>query len=357
VNASRFARPPGIRRRRGLHPALAVVGAAWAVRVVADPIPAASVYGRRTPEAETAAPVATAAVVPGASPARPEPGRPPVDAAAGEPQPASPAAVQAERIVLGALAALGQFDSISAGLRQKARIGDRVLVGAGRYLQAGVGEDQRFRFESRLQCDSEAFEVIEVCDGIFCWHFRRNGPEPPAIQRVDVRRIRARLAQVSPGAPADGSTRLGGLHRLLWLIRESFHFVSADVVDTAAGPAWSLEGRWIPRRLAAILPDLKDAASRPEGVTPGELPDGTPWSVRVTVGRRDLLPRSIEWLAIPGARPVATAAVPEPIAVLELHDLEVNGPVDAAAFLYRPAADGLMDVTEQQVKGLAPQRP
>jgi hypothetical protein len=49
--------------------------------------------------------------------------------------------------------------------------------------------------------------------------------------------------------------------------------------------------------------------------------------------------------------------VPEPIAVLELTDIEVGGQVDPAAFFYQPAAVGLMDVTEAHVAGLSLWRP
>ena len=99
-----------------------------------------------------------------------------------------------------------------------------------------------------------------------------------------------------------------------------------------------------------------EAARRPGGVEPQELPDGVPWRVRLWIGRGDLLPRRIEWLAIPGERPVV-AAEPEPIAVLDIHDVELGGRVDATTFFYKPATAGLMDVTEQQMKTLTPWRP
>ena len=65
--------------------------------------------------------------------------------------------------------------------------------------------------------------------------------------------------------------------------------------------------------------------------------------MRIWSGRGDLLPRRVEWLAIPGERPVA-AAEPEPIAVLDIHDIEVGGRVDATTFFYKPATAGLMAI-------------
>ena len=78
--------------------------------------------------------------------------------------------------------------------------------------------------------------------------------------------------------------------------------------------------------------------------------------MRLLIGRRELFPFRVEWLAIPGRRPVA-GREPEPIAVLELFDVRLGEPVDAAAFVYRPSTKGLVDMTDMHVKYLAPLRP
>ena len=265
-------------------------------------------------------------------------------------------AAQAERIVAGALMALDRADPFAAKIRQKARIGDRVLTGPGRYLQSGTGAGQRFRYESRLECDTESFEVLEVCDGLFFWSYRRNAADPAALARVEVRRVREKLEEWKVPAPENTTRYLGGLQRAVWRTRDWFRFTAAEPADVDGVPAWRIEGRWDPERLVLIMPDLAAAARRPGGIEPQELPDGMPWSLLLWVGRGDLLPRRIEWLAIPGRRPVAAAA-PEPIAVLDIHDIEVGGSVDAAAFFYKPAADGLMDMTEQHLKTMYPWRP
>jgi len=270
--------------------------------------------------------------------------------------PAADQAAQSERIVASALAALRRAESISARVREKVRVGDRVIVGAGRYVQSGLGEDQRYRYESSMKSDTEAFELLDVCDGLFAWSFRRIGPQPPLLERLDVRRIRERLHQLQPGDDAAISPYLGGVQRTLALLRNWFRFVSVEPTTIEDLPIWRIEGRWHPESLAIVLPVLKDAAMRPGGITPAELPDGTPWSVRLSIGKRDLFPFRIEWLAIPGRRPVA-ARDPEPTAVLELYDVRLGEPVDAAAFVYKPAIEGLVDLTDTAVKYLAPLRP
>ncbi|MCS5618083.1 MAG: hypothetical protein NZ658_08800, partial [Pirellulales bacterium] len=64
----------------------------------------------------------------------------------------------------------------------------------------------------------------------------------------------------------------------------------------------------------------------------------------------------IEFLARPGPRPIEPGPI-EPIAVVELLEIEIDGPVDATAFFYQPAAEGLIDFTEYWVSTLGLMRP
>ncbi len=270
--------------------------------------------------------------------------------------PVADQAAQAERIVAAALAAMGRAESISARVRQRVRIDDRVLVGAGRYVQSGLGEDQRYRYESSMKSDTETFDLLEVCDGLFAWSYRRIGPQPPQLERLDVRRIRERLHQLKPADDVVAAPYVGGVQRTLSLLRDWFRFTTVEPTAIDDLPVWRIEGRWCGECLALLLPSHKEAAIKPGGITAAELPDGMPWSVRLSIGKRDLFPFRIEWLAIPGRRPVANGE-PEPVAVLELYDVRLGEPVDAAAFVYKPAIDGLIDLTETRVKHLTPMRP
>lgn len=270
---------------------------------------------------------------------------------------AAPArAAQAERIVASAIARLANAHSVSARLRQKARVGSRVLVGTGRYVQSGRGEDQRYRFESTLTCDPETFETIEVCDGVFAWSFRHFGGDPPHLERLDVRRVRDKLHALKIRDPETVAPYVGGLQRVLGLVREQFQFITAQagVIDGVA--VWVVDGRWNPAWIKAFLPDLAAAADRPDGIAAAELPEHVPWAVRLSIGQSDLALYRIEWLAVPGPRPV-TAGEAEPVAVLEFQDMKFGGPVDAGLFVYRPAGAGLIDLTETHVAGLTPLRP
>ena len=263
---------------------------------------------------------------------------------------------QAERILTAAITGLGKAESISAKVRHLARVGDTVLKGGGRYVQSGVGREQRFRLESRLSSDTETFDLLEVCDGLFYWNYRKLGVQPATLQRVDVQRVFDRLEKLKVGQrPSDGPY-LGGIQRMVALVREWFRFPTAAAEDLDGMPVWTLEGVWHKPGLAAILPDKAEAINGPAGVTAADLPEGMPWSVRLSIGRRELFPFRVEWLAIPGPRPVSTAA-PEVVAVVELYDVHIGEPIDATAFVYKPAVEGLIDVTDQHVKDVWPMRP
>jgi hypothetical protein len=314
--------------------------------------PAASVYSRRPPSPAVARAAAVASGIQAAGNGPTEAVAPPPDAAA-----------QAERIVASCLARIGRAESVEIKLRQRVRIGDRVLVGAGRYLQAGQGEEQRFRFETALTCESvafgiesESFEVTEVSDGLYLWLHQRNGPDPPLLHRVDIRRVRGRLTEVGVADPTDTAPYLAGLQRTLWWVRQWFRFTEAVPEEIEGRPVWMVEGHWPPGMLALLLPELAELDKRPGGLQPEDLPDGMPWAVRLAVDRGDLLPQRLEFLAIPGPRPVAAGPV-DVIMAIEFVEVEIDGPVDPTAFYYQPASEGLIDLTEAMVKSLGPLRP
>jgi hypothetical protein len=354
VTISPFARLPSLRRLpRAVAPPMVVLMAVviWSGPSGAEP-GATSVYQRQvepapTPEAGNAAPASSNAAPASGNPAPASGNAAPATAtvATGEPE---DAAAQAERIVLSSAAVIARSQSFSVRFRQKARVGDRVLVGTGRYVQSGQGEEQRFRFDSTLTGDSETFEFTEVSDGLFCWTHRHNGEEAASLQRIDVRRVRSKLTELKAPDAADGASYLGGLQRMIRLLRHWFRFTKAMPLDLEGQPVWLVEGSWSADLLPIVLPALKDRVAQEGGIRACDLPDGMPWQVRIAIGRNDLMPRRIEWLAIPGPRPVADGPL-EPIAVLDFHDAEIDGPIDPTAFFYQPASAGLIDVTEMTV--------
>jgi hypothetical protein len=341
-------RPPSLPTRRSRSAAAAAIAVGLVAVATGDDgqPPAASVYSRR-PRPAVMAPVAEMAAA----------------QAGGAAVASADAATQAERIVASSLAKIGRAESVAIKLRQRVRIGNRVLVGAGRYLQAGQGEDQRFRFETKLTCESrafgiepESFEVTEVSDGLFCWLHRRNGPDPSQLFRIDLQRVRGRLTELGVADPADVAPYLAGLQRSLWWIRQWFRFAEAAPAEIEGRPVWIVEGHWPPGAVPLFPPARAEADKRPGGVQPEELPDGVPWIVRLAVGRSDLLPQRLDFLAVPGPRPVAAGPV-EVIMALEFLEIELDGPVDPTAFYYQPASEELIDLTDALVRTIGPLRP
>jgi hypothetical protein len=273
-----------------------------------------------------------------------------------DPAVAADRAAQAERIVVSSFTMFRRAESVSLKLRQRVRVGDRVLVGTGRYVQVGQGDDLRFRFETTLTCDTETFEIAEIFDGLFCWLHRRAGPFPATLHRIDAQRVRTRLGELGAPDPTDTAVYLGGLQRVLWSARQWFVFAEAVPGELDGRPVWLVEGRWNPAPLSVLQPGLAEAAQQPGGIRPEQLPDGMPWAVRFSIGRSDLVPYRLEYLAIPGPRPVNAEPV-QPIGVIDLVEIEVDGSVDPTAFYYQPATEGLIDISEPYAKMLGLMRP
>jgi hypothetical protein len=284
--------------------------------------------------------------------------QPPVSSVYGQAPAGEPlSAGQPERIVAAMLAELGRMDSISARVRQRTRVGNRVLVGTGRYLQQGRGEDQRFRLETVIEADTERFELLELSDGLSFWNYRKRGEETPRLERVDIARVRSRLEQLGIAAGGVATPYLGGVQRSLARVRQWFRFTTAEAGTLEGLPVWRVEGRWNPQLLAAILPEQSEAATTPEGLQPAQLPAGMPWSVELVIGSGRLFPFRVEWRAAAGGRPIAATSEVAAFSVLEFYDVRINEPVDSAAFVYRPSPEGLVDMTETFVKQTHPLRP
>ena len=349
-------RPDGILRRipgTRSFPALPVVAAGMVLCAAAGAEdPAGSVYRRPAGgPAVLQAPAEPSAPAPPAAPAAPAQPAPTESAESAEDR-----AARAERVVAASFAGLARAESISARVRHLVRFGDNVAKGSGRYIQSGVGEDQRYRYEYRLTTGDQECEVLEVCDGVSAWNFRRIEPYPPTVERIDVRRVCERLDALGVTHRKEQSAHLGGVQRHLCLLRHYFRFSSivSGVIDDV--PVWVVEGGWDRTTLAWILKDKAEVINSPAGIPPHELPEGMPFAVRISISKRELFPCRVEWLAVPGKRPVA-AAPAEVVGRLEFYDVRIGEPVDVSGFVYRPATEGLNDITESYVPMLFPLRP
>jgi hypothetical protein len=279
------------------------------------------------------------------------------------------AAGRAERIVSACLAGLARQPSIAARMRQRVRVGDHSLVGSGIYLQAGLGEQQRFRFESTLTTDARSMvasaegfftvEKLEICDGAVFWTYHRRGDLPPEVHRVDVARIRHRVEEITGNRDPDAAAitiHVGGVPRILAWLREWFIFDRAESAEIDGMPVWLVEGRWNPAQLARMVPDKAQAIVSGEDIAPESLPDGLPWSIRLSIGKRELFPFRVEYFAVPGERPVADARL-QTVGVFELYDVKLGEPVDPTSFIYAPASETVIDTTVNHIGTMFGARP
>ena len=256
---------------------------------------------------------------------------------------------QAERLVASMLSRLGRVESISARIRQRTRAEGMVIVGTGRYLQQGSGVDQQFRFEVVNKADTETFELLEVSDGISFWKFQKGSSTPVRLARVDISQIRTKLKDFGIEEGQAVAPHLGGLQGALAHIRRYFQFESAERESLEGLPVWRVVGRWDSSRLIEIFPHLKALPNSSDGVAE-EVPTGTPCSVELIIGSEQLFPFRITWSGRSDDGEV------EPISILELYEVRLGEPIDSAAFVYKPSAEGLLDVTEQFVRAIQPLR-
>lgn len=243
------------------------------------------------------------------------------------------------------------------------------MVGAGRYLQAGLGEQQRFRFESTLAADTRSqtpangsfftVETLEVCDGSSFWTYRQWGENPTEVHRVDIARVRQRVETIThiggPDAPAI-TQHIGGVPRILAWLREWFFFEQAESAEIDGMPVWIVEGRWHPSQASRLFPTIEDLLDDEGKVRPEALPDGVPWSVRLSIGKGELFPFRIEYFAVPGERPVADTQV-QTVGVFELYDVRLGEPVDQTEFIYSPASEAVIDTTDGHINSVFGMRP
>jgi len=133
------------------------------------------------------------------------------------------------------------------------------------------------------------------------------------------------------------------------LIRRYFQFETAQRELLEGLPVWRVVGRWNSTRLIEIFPHLKALPDSSESVTM-DVPAGTPCSVELIIGSEQLFPFRVTWNARSDDGRV------EPISILELYEVRLGEPMDSAAFVYKPSAEGLRDVTEEFIQKIRPLR-
>lgn len=253
---------------------------------------------------------------------------------------ADDATVDGRAILQQALRSLPKLPPLEANLRQRVDLFGQQLVGAGTYLQAGDGNDLRFRWDLKLQVLNQVTSLQQVCDGQYLW-LRREAVDKTTLSRVNLRRVNLRRVQETRRAGADeagatlGGALSGGLLRLLERLDADWQFNPARAANWGDVPVWELSGTWRPERIAG------------HKKLPAHLPD----RVRVVLGRSEPVvgfPFRIEYQR-------QTSGTPRSLVTLDLFEIR-RVEIDPRSIRYEPTEQelqGLIDLTDVHVQRVA----
>ncbi len=146
---------------------------------------------------------------------------------------------------------------------------------------------------------------------------------------------------------------MGGLPKLLRSFDKAFIFDKPEgVLLSTDFPAWKVEGRWRPDRLARAVPDHKEANEQGRGVALEDLPEHLPNSVVLFLGKDDLFPYSIRFYRLKGSTANVKASRSDtPMVRINMTKVRFNQRIQAALFVYKPGLKHT-DQTEQLLEKL-----
>ena len=252
--------------------------------------------------------------------------------------------------------------AISAELRYRVAAYGHQLVGSGSYLQLGSGRDKLVKLTLRMPVGDQFATLVEIRGEDYYWLRRDVPPNPPTLERVNLRDFR--LAVDQPGAaapvevmPARNWVALGGLPRLMLALEQNFAFEAPradelqfngnDGQSVRALPIWVVAGSWKPERLAIVGGKRTDARQAPE-----QLPD----RVELILGRTDeilpLFPYRITYWQTPkeAAKADVSASESRELLTLELFNVHRKGDIDRREFHFNPGDQEVLDITAKTIQ-------
>jgi len=133
-----------------------------------------------------------------------------------------------------------------------------------------------------------------------------------------------------------------------------FDFVKAESIRWSDQPVWRLTGQWKPRELVKLLPDQKEAIESGQAADLDKLRQHLPGRVVVFLLMQEapLLFRVEYHRAVTERGDEPDAPTSKAIATLQLHDVDLNVPIDPNRFIYNPGQLMFEDRTEAFLKSL-----
>jgi hypothetical protein len=274
-------------------------------------------------------------------------------------------AITGQELVAQAAQRLASEKQISAELRYKVAAYGHELLGTGKYLQQGAGEDRLLRLDLRMQVGEKPATLLEIRGSELCWLRRDIPPAQPTLELLNLRQVRKALDSTPASAdevlPNHGWIILGGLPRLLASLQQNFQFAApqpdevqyqaADGKSIERLPIWIVEGKWKRERLSAI------SNRQPEKL--GALPDQLPDRVELVLGRTSdqlpLFPFRITYRRTAAPDPKSSAPPPAPrdVLTLEFFGVSATRPIDPREFIYQPGEQYFRDITTESIQRLS----
>ncbi len=280
----------------------------------------------------------------------------------------------AEMFIGRVTAAANRLQSVQARIRYHANLFGVQNVGAGIYLQQGIGEDRKFRLELKTAIgEQQLLTFQQVCDGKFLWQYRdsfnkqgpdkltptksdADGTERPTITRIDLVKVRQTLQDSDRKFSSDvlGQLAFGGLSKLLDGLQRSFRFTRVEAGHLDTLPVWIAAGSWLPEGLAPLSKELANQAAHEQPLNLKLLPPQLPEQVWLYAGQDDLFPYRIEYRRRAGQGRGAEAGQGEttPMVTVEFYEVRLNAPVNPHEFDYQPGNADIVDSTASYLKEL-----
>ncbi|MBN2218236.1 MAG: hypothetical protein JW719_12750 [Pirellulales bacterium] len=257
-----------------------------------------------------------------------------------------------------AIGLLERYHSVAANVTCEADLFGKRVAAKGDYREQRSGPLPKVRLELKMPIGDKTGALVEACDGRYLWSYLRLADEEELTQ-VDLQRVVQELGSADAGSPTmslSGTIGMGGLAGLIRELKRNFQFDVIEPVPFRGEPAWELRGGWRPARLAAILPDQKDAILRGEAPRWEKMPGHLPSRVILTLGRDNLLPYRLDYRrqgrAAEGGATLDASAGVEGSVVVEWFNLSVNEPMKPSEFEFSPGDVDVNNVTDTFIERL-----
>lgn len=247
----------------------------------------------------------------------------------------SDSAESAQETFRKSLATVVMRQSIQAKLQELVQIGEQPLRMTGLYQEHGG--KTRLELQVRLMGDAKG-SLLEVSDGEILWsqtEFR----DTKQVTLRNLKQIAAALAEQpdsrQPGGPPE--LGLGGLSGLMNSLDRTMQFDQLREETDGDVKLLVVQGKWKPDYVSRLKKNPDD-----------ELPAYIPDMLRIYFDAETLFPRRFLYL-----KRLPEKTTYRPIVRLEFQDVQLDQPVDDAAFQYTPPEDLVPDdITKQYIDQL-----